>query len=139
MHDCGLYSIEDMRPINELRMVARWKLGRALAKVERGKPFPGSATMSGEQTRFRDLLKKLDLDKSLAMEAQRIGCMPDEESGAPGEFAQLQTLDDVMAAVREQLGDAAAAALAASLGQAEAPANSSPGEELARDPSEPLN
>jgi hypothetical protein len=25
--DCGLYSIEDMRPTNELRMVARWKLG----------------------------------------------------------------------------------------------------------------
>jgi hypothetical protein len=31
----GLYSIEDMRPINETRMRARWKLGRALALVER--------------------------------------------------------------------------------------------------------
>jgi hypothetical protein len=30
MHDCGLYAIEDMRPVNELRMRARWKLGRAL-------------------------------------------------------------------------------------------------------------
>jgi hypothetical protein len=29
--DCG--SIEDMRPVNELRMKARWKLGRALAAV----------------------------------------------------------------------------------------------------------
>ena len=28
--------IEDMGPINELRMVARWKLGRALAATERG-------------------------------------------------------------------------------------------------------
>jgi hypothetical protein len=40
MHDCGLYSIEDVRPVNELRMKARSKLGRALAKVERGKPGP---------------------------------------------------------------------------------------------------
>jgi hypothetical protein len=30
VHDCG--SIEDMRPINELRMKARWKLGGALAE-----------------------------------------------------------------------------------------------------------
>jgi hypothetical protein len=35
MHDCGLYGIEDMRPVNELRMKARWKLGAALAKVTR--------------------------------------------------------------------------------------------------------
>jgi hypothetical protein len=35
MHDCGLYSIEDMRPVNETRMLARWKLGRALVKEER--------------------------------------------------------------------------------------------------------
>jgi hypothetical protein len=34
------YSIEDVRPINELRMVARWRLGRALAKVERGQGRP---------------------------------------------------------------------------------------------------
>ena len=34
--DCGLYGIEDMRPINELRMRARWKLGRgAEAQAER--------------------------------------------------------------------------------------------------------
>jgi len=43
MHDCGLYNIEDMRPINEARMAARWKLGRALAKIDRaqGKPHFG--------------------------------------------------------------------------------------------------
>jgi hypothetical protein len=28
--------IEDMGPINELRVVARWKLGRTLAATERG-------------------------------------------------------------------------------------------------------
>jgi hypothetical protein len=44
VHDCGLYSIEDMRPINELRTVARWKLGRSLAATERGGAV--TATMS---------------------------------------------------------------------------------------------
>ncbi len=35
MHDCGLYSIEDMRPINELRMRGgSW--GGALAATDRG-------------------------------------------------------------------------------------------------------
>ena len=43
MHDCGLYSIEDMRPINEARMRARWKLGRALKMVER-QPEGGDRT-----------------------------------------------------------------------------------------------
>lgn len=41
MHDCWLYSVEDMRPINETRMAARWKLGKALAAVERN---PGKRT-----------------------------------------------------------------------------------------------
>lgn len=78
MHDCGLYSIEDMRPINETRMAARWKLGKALAQVERLPGGRGKNT-SGDQKSFSGLLKALDLDKSAAMEAQRIGCMPDEE------------------------------------------------------------
>ena len=79
MHDCGLYSIEDMRPINELRMAARWKLGRALAQVERGAGPGRGKKVSGDQTSFRDLLRSIDLDKNVAMEAQRIGCLPDKE------------------------------------------------------------
>jgi hypothetical protein len=62
--------IEDMQPINELRMAARWKLGRALAKVERLPGGRGNKT-SDDQKSFSNLLKVLDLDKSLAMEAQR--------------------------------------------------------------------
>jgi N6-adenosine-specific RNA methylase IME4 len=79
MHDCGLYSIEDMRPINELRMKARWKLGAALATVERGKPGPVGKDTSAVQKYLKNLLQKIGLDKSVAMEAQRIGTMPDEE------------------------------------------------------------
>ena len=39
-------------PINELRMVARWKLGRALTKVERGQSAGSDPTSSDEQTKF---------------------------------------------------------------------------------------
>src|ERR1700757_1575933 len=67
MHDCGLYSIEDMRPINETRMLARWKLGRALAQVERGAGPGRGKKVSGDQTSFRDLLRSIDLDKNVAM------------------------------------------------------------------------
>ena len=52
MHDCGLYSVEDMRPINETRMAARWKLGKALAAVERGNGPGRGQKMSGGQTSF---------------------------------------------------------------------------------------
>jgi hypothetical protein len=47
-----------MRPINELRMKARWKLGGALAKVERK---PGSQTLSNRLTSFGSVLGKLGL------------------------------------------------------------------------------
>jgi hypothetical protein len=71
MHDCGLYSVEDMRPINEARMAARWKLGKALAAVERLPGGRGKKTSHDEKS-FSNLLKALDLDKSVAIKAQRI-------------------------------------------------------------------
>src|SRR3954451_8561859 len=37
MHYCGLYDIQDIRPVNELRMKARWRLGKALRLVERAR------------------------------------------------------------------------------------------------------
>jgi hypothetical protein len=44
------HSVEDMRPINELRMAARWKLGRALAKVERAThPGKGKVASGGRE------------------------------------------------------------------------------------------
>ena len=85
MHDCGLYSIEDMRPINELRMAARWKLGRSLAAKERG--GPGGRPSNKEPTTGRSGFWKwvkdvLQLEAPRVVEAQRIGCMPDEEMAA---------------------------------------------------------
>ncbi|RXG91559.1 MT-A70 family methyltransferase [Bradyrhizobium zhanjiangense] len=79
MHDCGLYSIEDMRPINETRMRARWKLGRALALVARHAGPGRGKKMSGSPTSFRALLAELGLKKDAAVEAQRIGTLPEEK------------------------------------------------------------
>jgi hypothetical protein len=78
MHDCGLYSVEDMRPINETRMAARWKLGKALAAVER-KPGYEPRSSPREKKLFAALLKTIGLDKTLGMKAQRIGAMPNDE------------------------------------------------------------
>src|SRR6516165_7535742 len=71
MHDCGMYDVEEMRPINELRMRARWKLGRALREVERAQ---GQRTSLSGLTR---LLSELDLTKPTALAAQRIGALPE--------------------------------------------------------------
>jgi cytochrome c553 len=55
---------------------------------------------------------------------------------APGEFASLQTAEEVMALVRAELGDAAAAALAAAA--AASHDEPEPAEQVARDPGQPL-
>src|SRR6266849_2000362 len=36
MHAAVLYDKKEIRPVNEGRMLARWKLGRVLSKMERG-------------------------------------------------------------------------------------------------------
>jgi hypothetical protein len=80
--DCGLYSVEDKRPVNELRMKARWKLGGALAITPRK---PGArrdlATSSTIETRlsYEDLLEELRLNREVALKAQRIATLPDTE------------------------------------------------------------
>src|ERR1700716_3723195 len=80
MHDCGLYSIEDMRPINELRMKARWKLGGALAQLERVQGLkPNTSNAKGSKTPFRSFLKTISLGQTSAVEAQRIATMPDTD------------------------------------------------------------
>jgi hypothetical protein len=90
MHDCGLYSVEDMRPINETRMAARWKLGKALAAVERGKPGPVGKDNRVAHAYLKTLLAELKLDKTVARDAQRIGCMPDEEMARAFEQARSE-------------------------------------------------
>jgi hypothetical protein len=68
-----------MRPINELRMAARWKLGRALSAVERGAGPGRGKKEGGPRPSFKTYISGLELKETSAKEAQRIGCMPDEE------------------------------------------------------------
>jgi hypothetical protein len=47
MRASGLYRVDQIRPVNELRMRARWKLGQILADVDRGHgPGRGKKVMS---------------------------------------------------------------------------------------------
>jgi hypothetical protein len=74
MRDAGLYSTVEIRPVNETLMLARWKLGRALAKRERASPGPKRKDASCGMTQ---LLTRLGSNRERAMEAQRIGTLPE--------------------------------------------------------------
>jgi hypothetical protein len=69
----GLYTSDDMRIANEGKLHARWKLGRMLAKEMRG---GGRGKVS---TGLTGLCERLDMTRQTAMEAQRIGTLPDAE------------------------------------------------------------
>jgi hypothetical protein len=77
MTNSGLYSPDELRSVNELRMKARWGLGALLRKVWRkvGRP----SKLSPAATKFRAELKRIGLDHQVALEAQRIACMPKVE------------------------------------------------------------
>ena len=79
MHDCGLYSIEDMRPINETRMRARWKLGRALKAVERMPEGRPTETTTGRSSFWKWAKQTLGMEAPRVVEAQRIGTLPEEK------------------------------------------------------------
>jgi hypothetical protein len=74
MRDTGLYTTEQIREVNELRMRARWRLGALLTSVERG-AGPGRGKMIGHRSSFLTILRDLELPKTTALEAQRIGAL----------------------------------------------------------------
>jgi hypothetical protein len=55
------YDTSEIRPINEMRMLARWKLGQALAKAERaqGARTDKGTLLTGLTKFFRPLLKSV--------------------------------------------------------------------------------
>lgn len=84
-----------------------------------------------------NVLDDLDADRQLArdlgqpsaaiqatqLRAKLVGLLVDrKESDAPGDFAAMQTADEVMALVRQELGEETAAALAAALAKQDEPA-----------------
>jgi hypothetical protein len=67
MQRANLFDTEAIRPINEGRMRACWKLGQLLAMIERGKA-PGKGKMISVSTKsFLLRLKKLNLKKDRAI------------------------------------------------------------------------
>jgi N6-adenosine-specific RNA methylase IME4 len=93
---------EVLRPANETRFLARWKLGRLLAKVERqkvGGGRGGKLTVSRIGTSYRAYLQDIGLNKSRAHECERIGAIPDQK--LPNAFAEaakegvLNTIDSM--------------------------------------------
>jgi hypothetical protein len=78
MRESGLFDPEEIRPLNETRMRARWKLGRLLAKIER----PGFGPGRGKKKALSPLgllMEKAGLEWPTVVEAERIGTMPDAE------------------------------------------------------------
>jgi hypothetical protein len=73
----SLDPIEDMRPVNETRMLARWKLGRALDKIERSTHGRGRAKKA--PSGLTAFVSDLDLTREAANQAQRIGTLPEKE------------------------------------------------------------
>jgi hypothetical protein len=55
------------------------ELGQLLAEVERGAGPGRGKKVSAELTSFRQFIEQLGLDRQTALEAQRIGKMPEEE------------------------------------------------------------
>jgi hypothetical protein len=76
MRETGLYPLDEIRPINEMRMRARWRLGAALESVVKDKPGPKpqGVTSAG----LMQFLKQIELDHQTAMEARRIAALPDK-------------------------------------------------------------
>jgi N6-adenosine-specific RNA methylase IME4 len=82
MRETGLYPLDEIRPINEMRMRARWMLGKLIAamKSRQGQrtDLTADLTSSAELTKSQTL-EKLELDRQTASEAQRIGALPEEK------------------------------------------------------------
>jgi N6-adenosine-specific RNA methylase IME4 len=79
MEACGFYSLEDMRPVNETRMEARWFLGKALAQIERGTGPGRGKKISGSEKSFLAVIREAGLDKNRAVDAQRLATLPEAE------------------------------------------------------------
>jgi hypothetical protein len=72
----GLFRPEETLEFRLSRFLARWRLGEALAPMERsGGPGRGKKDVSG-LTSFRALLTEIRVDPDSAMNAQRVACLP---------------------------------------------------------------
>lgn len=79
MRKSGLYDLVKLRPLNEARMRARWKLGQLLAK-EMKVAGPGRGKKDSiDLNAFKYLIQRLKLTHQTANVAQQIGALPEAE------------------------------------------------------------
>jgi hypothetical protein len=72
MRKSGLYRIEEIRPVRELFLDARWMLGRMLRKMMRRPDGQRRGSEARAVPQFKAELDRLGLTKPRAIEAQRI-------------------------------------------------------------------
>ena len=80
MRQSGLYRTDEIRPVRELFLDARWTLGKMLRKIMRapaGRPRKNEER--ADPISFDAEIKRLNLTKPRAIAAQRIGTLPEEE------------------------------------------------------------
>tara|TARA_Y100000310_G_scaffold269797_1_gene283244 strand:+ start:114 stop:1094 length:981 start_codon:yes stop_codon:yes gene_type:complete len=68
-----------MQEVNEAKMRARWKLGRALAQAGRGQGARTDLTSVGNQPKFSSYLKSIGLNPNSAKVAQAVATIPEDE------------------------------------------------------------
>jgi N6-adenosine-specific RNA methylase IME4 len=86
-------NLAEMFPVREARLEARWRLGRALAEIERVRGGPGRGKKGTEQVgSFSGLLKQLKISVDTAIAAQRIGALPEDELRAAFAYARFREI-----------------------------------------------
>jgi hypothetical protein len=60
--------------------VARWKLGDGLANEGRAQGYRSDRNLVGSPTKFRAVLERIKFDTHSAQDAQRIACLPPDET-----------------------------------------------------------
>jgi N6-adenosine-specific RNA methylase IME4 len=91
---------EALRPANEVRFEARWKLGQLLAKLEKDKGGrPGKNSSQAGKSLFAAYLKQIGLNKNRANECERIAAIPEpklknafEEKAREGVLNTVQSM-----------------------------------------------
>jgi phage terminase small subunit len=114
----------DSSAYNLLRMP---EVKSRIAEVRRQMTYRTRITLESllaELAQDRELARRVDQPsaaiQATVVQAKLVGLMVDrKENGAPGDFAGLTTVDEIVAKARVELGDDAAAMLLAVLGKSE--------------------
>lgn len=133
-------------PGSPYRLHENARVKRRLAEITKGLAMKTRVTVESVTVELDRIAAGAEADKqygaakgAVETKARLHGLLIDrKESGQPGDFAGLNNAEDVLAMVRKELGDTAAAALQAALIQPELPPEL-PALDASRDADSPLN